>query len=219
MTYQLYGEDGSGSGIVELALVQIGAPYQLHHVSLGAEQQRGSAYTKLNRQRKLPTLVTPSGEVLTESAAIVLVLDERHPEAALFPATGTPERAQALRWLLFLAAELYPLVEIIDYPDRFAPESTLEAGTAPALREVARRIWRERWLHVERAISGTPWLLASGRSWTDVYLAVLSRWAQGDKWRPARLPKVEAIASAISRDERIGAVWRRHHERKGGAAP
>jgi glutathione S-transferase len=121
--------------------------------------------------------------------------------------------------LLFLAAELYPLVEIIDYPDRFAPESTTAPGTAPALREVARRIWRERWLLVERAISGTPWLLASGRSWADVYLAVLSRWAQGDKWRPARLPKVEAIARAIRQDERLGPVWQRHHERQGDPAP
>jgi glutathione S-transferase len=215
MTYQLYGEDGSGSGIVEMALVQIGAPYQLHQVSLGAEQQRGRAYASLNPQRKLPTLVTPAGEVLTESAAIVLVLDERHPEAGLFPARGRPERAQALRWLLFMAAEMYPLIEIIDYPDRFAPEPT----AAPALREVARRFWRERFLLVEGAISGTPWLLPSGFCCTDVYLAVLGRWTQSDAWRTANLPKVDAIARALAEHERIGPVWRRHHEPKGAATP
>jgi len=214
MTYQLYGEDGSGSGIVEMALARIGVPYQLHQVSLGAEQQRGRAYASLNPQRKLPTLVTPAGEVLTESAAIVLVLDERHPEAALFPARGTPERAQALRWLLFLAAELYPLVEIVDYPDRFAPEP----GVASALREVARRLWRERWLLVEGAISGKPWLLPTGLCCTDVYLGVLSRWAQSDVWRATQLPKANAIARALAEDPRIGPVWRRHHERQGPAA-
>jgi GST-like protein len=212
MTYQLYGEDGSGSGIVEMALAQIGAPYQLHNVALGAEQQRGSAYANVNPQRKLPTLVTPAGEVLTESAAIVLVLDERYPEAALFPERGSSERAKALRWLLFLAAELYPLIEIIDYPDRFAPEPT----AAPALRGVARRLWRERFLLVEAAISGAPWLLPSGRCWTDVYLATLGHWTQADAWRAANLPKVDAIARAIARDERIGKVWRRHHEPKDG---
>ena len=211
MTYQLYGEEGSGSGIVELALAQIGVPYELHHVSLGAEQQRGSAYAGLNPQRKLPTLVTPAGEVLTESAAIVLVLDERHPEAKLFPERGSAQRAQALRWLLFLAAELYPLVEIVDYPDRFAPEP----GVAPALREVARRFWRERWLLVEAAISGAPWLLPSGLCGTDMYIAVLSRWAQSDAWRGAHLPKVDALARALAEDARLGPVWRRHHERKG----
>jgi glutathione S-transferase len=210
MTYQLYGEDGSGSGIVEMALARIGAPYELHQVSLGSEQQLGPSYAKLNPQRKLPTLVTPAGEVLTESAAIVLVLDERHPEAALFPARGTSERAQALRWLLFLAAELYPLIEIIDYPDRFAPEPV----AAPALREVARRLWRERWLLMEAAIAGAPWLLASGFCCTDVYLAMLCHWTRPDAWRAAHLPRAEAIAAALARDERIGPVWRRHHEGK-----
>jgi glutathione S-transferase len=208
MRYQLYGENGSGSGIVEMALAEIGAPYDLHHVRLEASEQRASAYTNLNPQRKLPTLVTPEGETLTESAAIVLVLDERHPEARLLPERRSPQRAQALRWLLFLASELYPLVEINDYPERFAPDTS----SAPALREVARRIWRERWRLVEAAISGSPWLLAQGFCWTDVYIAVLSRWAQQDEWRAAHLPKVDALTRAVAQRPGIATVWRRHHE-------
>ena len=46
--------------------------------------------------------------------------EERTPEAALLPTKGTPARAQALRWLLFPATEIYPIVEINDYPERFA---------------------------------------------------------------------------------------------------
>jgi len=214
MRYQLYGENGSGSGIVEMALAEIGAEYELHDVALETNQQRSSAYARVNPQRKLPTLITPAGETLTESAAIVLVLDERHPEARLLPARGSPERAQALRWLAFLASELYPIVEINDYPERFVPD----AASAPGVRELARRIWRERWLLVEDAIMGKPWLLASGFCWTDVYLAVLSRWAQQEAWRPRNLPKVEAIAQAVAQRERIAAVWQRHHGVKAGAA-
>src|SRR3954469_4330811 len=116
MTYRLFGSDGSGSGIVEMALAEIGVAVELREVSLRSEAQRSDDYTRLNPERKIPTLITPSGEVLTESAAIVLVLDERYPEARLFPERGTPERAQALRWLAFLASELYPIIEIVDYP-------------------------------------------------------------------------------------------------------
>lgn len=207
MRYQLFGSNGSGSGIVEMALAEIGVDYELHEVTLQKEQQRSSDYARLNPQRKIPTLITPEGETLTESSAIVLVLDERHPEARLLPARGAPARAQALRWLAFLAAELYPIIEIVDYPERFAPD----AAAAPGVREVAQQIWRERWLVLEHAISGSPWLLPSGFCWTDVYLAVLSRWTVPAEWRAQHLPKAERIARAVAERERIAAVWQRHH--------
>ncbi|MGB0555321.1 MAG: hypothetical protein ACPGQV_22610 [Alphaproteobacteria bacterium] len=80
-----------------------------------------------------------------------MTLDQRHPEAKLLP-EDTAERAQVLRWLLFIATEIYPVVEMNDYPERF---SATGESTA-ALREVVRSIWRERWLLVEREIAGDP---------------------------------------------------------------
>lgn len=208
MLYRLYGERGSGAGIVEVALSALGARYEFVDVPLGAGAQRSEAYAQLNPQRKLPALVTPEGETLTESAAILLTLDERYPSARLFPEPRTAERAQALRWLLFLATELYPIVEISDYPERFAPP-----GSDPEpLREQARRIWRERWLLLESQIGGRPWLLPSGFCFTDVYLAALSRWTRQDAWRPANVPRVEALARAVAERPVIGPVWRRHFE-------
>ncbi len=208
MAYRLYGERGSGAGIVEVALAATGAPYEWISVSLGDGEQRQAEYARLNPQRKLPTLVTPEGEILTESAAIAIVLDERHPAARLLPAPGSPERAQALRWLMFVAAELYPIVEINDYPERFAPD----ASAVCAVRELARGIWRERWLVLEAQVAGDPWLLASGFCFTDVYLASVSRWAQQDVWRPQHIPRIERIAAAVGALPSIGPIWRRHFE-------
>jgi GST-like protein len=212
MTYQLHGNDGSGSGIVEMALAEVRATFELHDVALSTEAQRSDAYARLNPERKVPALITPGGEVLTESAAILLVLDERHPGARLFPTRGTPERAQAQRWLVFLAAELYPLIEIIDYPERFAPD----AATAPGVREVARALWRSRWALVENAIAGEPWLLASGFCATDLYISVLSRWSLDAAWRAEHLPKVEALAMAVAARPRSGPILRRHHPKVAG---
>jgi glutathione S-transferase len=209
MSYQLYGELGSGAGIVEVALAAVGVPYDWREVSLDKSEQRSEAYGRLNPQRKLPTLITPAGETLTESAAILLVLDERHPGARLFPLARTPERAQALRWLTFAAAELYPMVEISDYPERF----TAHGGNAPATRELARNLWRERWLIVESQIAGEPWLSPSGFSFTDVYLASLSRWAHDPSWRAENLPRVEKLAAAVAAQPVIGDVWRKHFAR------
>jgi glutathione S-transferase len=212
MTYRLHGNDGSGSGIIEMALAEIGVPVELHDVALSSNAQRSDAYARLNPERKIPALITPSGEVLTESAAILLVLDERHPEARLFPERGSAERAQALRWLIFLAAELYPLIEIVDYPERFAPD----AASAPGAREVARGLWRSRWSLVEHAIAGEQWLLASGFCATDLYLSVLSRWSLDPAWRAEHLPKVEALAKAVAARPRSGPVLRRHHPTMAG---
>jgi len=206
MTYTLYGCRQSGSLTVELALAEIGVTYEVRDVDLEVEAQRDDAYAAVNPQRKIPALITPAGETLTESVAILLTLDERHPEASLLPPTGSAERAQALRSLLFVATEIYPVVEINDYPERFAPT----ADSAPALREVARTIWRERWLLVERRITGDPFLLASGFCLSDIYIAVVSRWAQQDTWRPAHVPKVERLTAAVAARPAAARVWSRH---------
>jgi len=206
MTYILYGSRRSGSLTVELALAEIGVTYEVRDVDLEVEAQRDDAYAAVNPQRKIPALITPAGETLTESVAILLTLDERHPEARLLPPAGSTERAQALRSLLFVATEIYPVVEINDYPERFAP--TLDS--APALSEVARTIWRERWLLVERSIAGDPFVLASGFCLSDIYIAVVSRWAQQDAWRPAHVPKVERLTAAVAARPAAAPVWSRH---------
>jgi glutathione S-transferase len=209
MAYELYGDIGSGAGIVEVALAAAGVPYELRPVSLDKSEQRSEAYGRVNPQRKLPALVTPSGETVTESAAILLVLDERLPAAHLFPLARTPERAQALRWLIFAAAELYPLIEIVDYPERFTPHG----ASAAAVKEVAKNLWRERWLILETQIAGQPWLLPSGFCFTDVYIAALSRWAHEPAWRAEHLPRVERLTAAVAAQPVIGDVWRKHFAR------
>ncbi len=205
MTYVLHGCERSGSCIVELALAQAGVAYELRQVSLTDYAQRDADFRALNPQRKLPALVTPAGEALTESVAILLTLDERHPEAKLLPAAGSSARARALRWMLFVATEIYPVVEINDYPDRFRGD-----GTAEATRARAREIWRERWALVEPAIAGTPWLLGEGYSIADAYIATVSRWAQQEDWIAAETPKVAGIVRALAARPGAAAIWARH---------
>ena len=205
MIYTLYGERGSGSCIVEAALAEIGTPFTTRDLDLGSDEQRGAEYAAINPQRKLPALLTQSGETLTESVAILLTLMDRHPQHSLLPA-DPKQRAQALRWLVFVAAELYPIIEINDYPERFTPEQACTEG----VRQQAKEIWRERWLIVENNISGDPWLLSSGFCVTDIYIAVVSRWAQQTDWRPQHIPRIEALTAAVKSRPAVAPVWKRH---------
>ncbi len=204
--YVLYGARRSGSVAVECALAEIGADYEVRKLSLRNAEQRRAEYEAINPQRKVPALVIDGGPVLTESVAILLTLDEHHPEAGLLPPKGSIRRAQSLRWLLFAATEIYPVVEINDYPERFA----VDRDRTDAIRERARAIWRTRWLVVEENVVGDPYFSRDGFSLTDIYLAVVSRWAQQDEWRPAHLPKIERLAAAVAARPAIAPVWARH---------
>ena len=203
MGYVLYGDKGSGAFCVEAALVEAGAEYEIQTVSLERNEQKSPAFLAVNPSGKLPALKLPSGEIVTETVALLLTIAERHPGAALLPA----DSAQALRWIAFLASEVYPIVEIYDYPSRFVPEGE----AAEALRHKALERVRERMLVVERAVA-EPWLLESGFSAADLYVAMFSRWQECrlDGWREAHLPKICAIATALSQRPSITAVWKSH---------
>src|SRR5271154_3391779 len=204
MAYILYGDLGSGAFSAEAALAEAGAPYSFELVSLEKNQQKAPKFLAINPSGKLPALRLPEGGIVTESAAILLTLADHFPQARLLPPGGGAGRAQAYRWLAFMAGEIYPIVEIVDYPERFAGD-----GEAPKLRERARERIRERILIIERMIEG-PFLLSSGFSILDIYAAMFTRWSIGTAWREAHIPKLGALAAAVSRRPAIALVWQRH---------
>lgn len=206
MTYTLFGSKRSGSLAVEIALAEIGASYEVRDIDLNIDAQRQQSFAAINPQRKIPVLQTPTGETLTESVAILLTLDERHPQAQLMPPAGSPDRARALCTLLFIATELYPIVEINDYPERFSPT----AGDTDAVQAIARATWRERWLLVEQRIEGEHYLLECGFCLADIYIAVVSRWAQQDEWRRSSIPKIERLTQQVATRPNVASVWQRH---------
>jgi len=209
MSYTIYGDKGSGAFSAEAVLAEAGAPYQFHSVSLKDDEQRRPEFLAINPSGKMPALRLPEGDVITESSAILLTIADHFPNAHLLPPTG-PARAQAYRWLAFMASEIYPMVEVSDYPERFAPTGE----QAEALRLKARERIRERLLIVERFIGG-PWFLASGFSILDIYASMFARWrgSIGREWlAEGHIPKIEAITAALSVRPAIATVWARHFE-------
>ncbi len=207
MTYRIFGDKGSGAFSAEAVLAEAGAPYEFHFVSLEKHEQKKPEFLAINPSGKIPALRLPEGEVITESAAILLTIADHFPNARLLPPQAGAARAQAYRWLAFMASEIYALVEIVDYPERFAP-----AG-AEALRQKARDRVRERILIVERMAAG-PWFLPHGFSVLDIYAAMFSRWSIGKEWREANLPKLNALAASLSERPAIAPVWQRHFGHK-----
>ncbi len=208
MSYTLYGDLGSGAFSAEAALAETGAAYNFELVSLEKNEQKAPAFLAINPSGKIPALRLPEGDIVTESAAILLTLADHFPQARLLPPGGGSERARAYRWLAFMAGEIYPMVEIVDYPERFIAQEP----AADRLRESARDRVRERIFLIERAAAG-PFILQSGFSILDIYAAMFTRWSIGRQWRETNIPRLNALAETVARRPAIAPVWARHFNR------
>lgn len=205
MSYTIFGDKGSGAFSAEAALAEAGATYEFKTVSLDQNEQKQAEFLGVNPSGKIPALKLPGGEIVTESAAILLAIADRFPESGLLPPHASFARAEAYRWIAFMASEIYPFVEIADYPQRFAPGG----AEADALKVKARDRIRERILLIEKNTAG-PWLLSTGFCAADIYAAMFSRWTIGKQWRAAHLPKLNALADALSQRPKIAPVWQKH---------
>src|SRR5262245_41093535 len=122
MTYTLYSHDGSGGFAVEAALVKAGAPYKLVTVDTRKGEQSRPEYAAINPMRQVPALVLRDGTVMTESAAIVVHFADLFPDKGLAPKPATPAHARFLRWMVFMAANLYEGDLRYFYPDRYTTD-------------------------------------------------------------------------------------------------
>ena len=99
MVFTLYGAAGSGSAPVEATLRLIGLDYRVGEAPTWEGEAERDKVAAVNPMRQIPVLVTPGGEVITESAAILIWLADAHPQARLSPGLEDPRRAQFLRWM------------------------------------------------------------------------------------------------------------------------
>jgi GST-like protein len=207
--YVLYGSRNSGSAAVEAVLELAKAPYRI--VS-AATWDRTAAFDELKRVNplhQLPTLVTPDGTVLTESAAILIHLALAHPRARLLPA-GASQRAQALRAMVFLAANCYAAIGVIDYPERWLGKGDKDANER--LRRGARRRLHKLWsTFADTFAAGEgPFLFGARIGAADVLAAVVSRWSGARKHLAKQRPAFFEMLQRIDAHPKVAAVVQRH---------
>ena len=200
-TWQVLGTKGCGSALVEAALALAELPYQRHEVDYSTPDGR-ARIAELNPLGQVPTVVLPGGQVMSESAALVLHIDELRPKAGLLPPPGDPDRAEALRWLLFLVAAVYPTFTYGDEPARWVGAGTAADALRRATDEHRTALWRQ----LDAAARG-PWFLGPRPSALDLYLAVMTHWRPGWAWFAESCPRIAAIAAALDRDPRLARVW------------
>jgi len=202
----LYGRPGLGSVLTEVQLVWYELPFTFHQVGdLFAEEQARQELTKVNPLAQIPTLVLPDGQVMTESAAITLWLADQTGRHDLVPEPGADERAQFLRWLIFITSNIYPTYTYADDPSRFVTQEAAQGGFAERVNHHAKQLYG---MLDEQA--SHPWFLGQRFSALDLYVAVMSRWRPGRPWFEDHTPKLAAIAKAAESLPNLSAVWTRN---------
>lgn len=208
---KLYWNLRCGSFAPEAVAVEAGLSYERvradHRSSDPAERAGYEELKRHNAMGQIPTLLLDDGQVVTESAAIALWFAELKPEAGLLPPPGTPERALALRWLMFLACEVYPLDLLESYSQRYvsAPEhadSVTKAASA--------RIDRD-WAIVEEALSERagegPFWLGETFCLTDLYTAMVLAWHRDAGAFVSRSPRLKRLLEATVARPKIAPLW------------
>jgi len=194
---KVIGTKGCGSVIAEASLILSGVSFTREEIDY---EHPTPAFLELNPLGQVPTIVLDDGSIMTETAAFAIWLDGEHPRARLLPPPGDPLRAQALRWLVYLVAAIYPTFTYGDTPSKWVGDAgeALRAST-DAHRE---RCWRQL-----EAVANGPWFLGEPFSIVDVYVSVMSRWRPRRAWFADNAPKLHAIAMAVDADPRLRPLW------------
>jgi glutathione S-transferase len=202
MTYTLYSHDGSGGFAVEAALVKAAAPHKVITVDTGKGEQDRPDFVAINPMRQVPVLKLPDGTVMTESAAMVIHLAHAFPDKGLAPKPATPAHGRFLRWMVFMAANLYESDLRYFYPDRYTTDPT----GVPGVKDAGAAHMKKSFAIVDEALAPGPFLCGSAPTMADVYLAMLAEWSP----EPITSPRLLAVKEAVAADPLIKPLWLRH---------
>ncbi|MEO7152821.1 MAG: glutathione S-transferase family protein [Burkholderiaceae bacterium] len=181
---QLHYFPGNASFTPHVLLEELGVPYELKLVDRARQAHKSPDYLRLNPNGLIPVLV--DGElVLYETAAICLHLADRHPQAALAPPLGSPERAHFYKWLVWLTNTVQARLLHYFYGERLVDaDNVLAAAQVKAHAEADIGTMLDQ-LDAQLAQHGGAWLLGPTYSAVDAYALMLCRWTRAFA-RPAR---------------------------------
>jgi GST-like protein len=205
--YTLYGSRSSGSAAIEMALRACDLPYRIVSAATWEPQSALEELRKVNPLQQIPTLVLPDGSVMTESVAILIHLGLQSPPGLLLPAESSV-RAQALRGLVFIAANCYSAISISDYPERWTTDE------APAAREALRAGTRKQlyrhWEIFADTFEARPFLSGAAPGALDFLAGVVTHWSGTRAHLREHRPEFFATLERIEAHEITAPVFRAH---------
>ena len=200
---ELYGAEGSGSIAVEAALTLLQLPYTLIEGATWAHESARERIAPVNAMRQVPTLILPDGEIMTESAAILIDLADRHPAARLAPAIGDSRRRQFLRWMVYVSSAIYSLHWIKPDVTRIGAPAESRDAVVDAVHERIAFCWQ----NMDAQITPGRYLIGDDLTVLDLYVTVVSRFGPWRKRFYAAAPKMTPVVKRVDAEPRLAEFW------------
>ena len=177
----IYGNSGSGNCLkVKWVANHLGIPFAWEEVDVPAGGTRTPVMLALNPAGRVPFVVLPDGEVLSESNAIIAYLAEGSgliPQAAL-------ARARMLQWMFWEQYSHEPYIAVRRYQLHYLRRDP--AALDPKLKERGEDALRL----MEASLGRTPYLAGESLSLADVALVAYTRMAHEGGFDLAPFPRL-----------------------------
>ncbi len=200
---KVYGVPGWGSTISELMLTLADIPYQFVDVS-GFDHEGASRelLKTLNPLCQVPTLALENDEIMTETAAIALMVLDRRPDLA--PPVGRAERQLFQRLLVWLVANVYPTFTFADYPERWAPDAPEQ------LKKNVIEYRKSLYIWLNSQLTAEPYAFGEQLTLVDCYLCTMRTWGPGHEWFQDNATNISAIDDAVCQLPKLQEVLKRN---------
>ncbi len=197
---------------VHIALEELGLPYNVHAIDIGAGDQFKPEFLKISPNNRIPAIVDregPKGKSLAlfESGAILIYLAEK--TGRLLASKGNA-RYGAIQWLMFQMANIGPMLGQAHHFRTYAPEKLPYA--IERYTNEAKRLYRvlDRRLGEAPHLAGAdygiadvatfPWL----RSWEKQGVALsdypnVQRWFDAIAARPAVQRGLQVLSDRVNK--------------------
>jgi len=164
----LYHAQGSCSLAVKAALALSGLEHEIKIVDAQAGEQFSAEFVKINPLSKVPALIV-KGDIITEGAAILQYISEIAPSTNLLPKEGTMNRAQALKWMMFVYSNVHPHFARAFVPARYGND---EAD----IKEKAGNSLSDLFTIINEQLVSNDYIAGSSLTIADLYLGVAIHW-------------------------------------------
>jgi len=207
--YTLYGKKGSGSASTQAALEVIGAPYRIVETASWDTNEAFVELLKVNPLGQIPTLVQDDDSALSESAAILIHLADAHPAAGLLPREASA-RAQAIRGLVFVAANCYAAIGVIDFPERWCAGADDDEPVKERIRAGTRARLHRHWETFADLFPARPYLGGAQPGALDLLAAVVSKWSGSRAHLAKARPAFHETLLRIEAHPKVAPVFAQH---------
>ncbi|HSD38555.1 MAG TPA: glutathione binding-like protein [Rhodocyclaceae bacterium] len=168
--YIAQGACSFGAHVVAREITQAsGLPIEIIKVPLRTPD---SPIHKVNPLGRVPTVVTDSGDVITENGAILPWLADLNPAAGLNAPVGSTERAQIQEWIGFLNSDIHGAYKPVNRPNLYHPDEEIQKS----IREQGIARLRDLVRVIQRKLEGKTWAVGERFTAADAYLGVFLRW-------------------------------------------